>query len=153
MALPDAAYDVVISQEAWLHIPAKPKVVAECARVVKPGGVIAFTDITLHTSLTPEEESRMAAELQAPGVILAERYLELLRENQCTIRSCEDLSAEWTEVLVNRLEMYRTLRNTTVEKFGEAHFEAWDRTYSFFVGLFVSEKLGGTRIVAQKVAS
>jgi sarcosine/dimethylglycine N-methyltransferase len=153
MSLPNAAYDVVISQEAWMHIPAKPEIIAECVRVVKPGGVIAFTDAILHTPLTPEEEARMVAELHAPGVTPAERYLALLHENRCTITSCEDLSAEWTEVLVKRLEMYRTLRDTTVAKFGEAHFEAWDRTYSFFVGLFVSGKLGGVRIVAQRLAS
>jgi ubiquinone/menaquinone biosynthesis C-methylase UbiE len=153
MPLPDAAYDVVTSQEAWLHVPAKSKVVSECARVVKLGGVIAFTDITLHKPLTPEEELRMDTEMQAPGVAPAERYLDLLHENQCTITSCEDLSTEWTEVLVNRLEMYRTLRDTTVAKFGESHFTAWDSTYSFYVALFVSGKLGGVRIVAQKVAS
>jgi ubiquinone/menaquinone biosynthesis C-methylase UbiE len=153
MPLPDAAYDVVISQEAWAHIPEKSQVVVESARVVKPGGVIAFTDVTLRTPLTLEEESRIAAEMHTPGVATPERYLELLRENQCAITSCEDLSAEWTEVLVNRLEMYRTLRDTTVAKFGEAHFTSWDRTYSFFVGLFVSGKLGGVCIVAQRVAS
>jgi hypothetical protein len=64
---------------------------------------------------------------------------------------CEDLSVEWTDVLVNRLEMYRSLRDTTVGKFGEAHFAAWDRTYSFFVGLFVAGKLGGTRVVARRL--
>ncbi len=131
----------------------KSQVVAECTRVVKPGGGIAFTDVILRTPLTPEEASRMASEMHAPGVAPAERYLELLRENQCTITSCEDLSAEWTEVLVNRLEMYRTLRDTTVAKFGEARFTSWDRTYSFFLGLFVSGKLGGVRIVAQRLAS
>ena len=41
----DASFDVVIGQEAWCHVPDKPRLIAECARVVKPGGVIAFTDI------------------------------------------------------------------------------------------------------------
>ena len=90
-------------------------------------------------------------EMQAPEVALEEDYLKLLRENQCTLISCEDLSSEWTEVLVHRLEMYRTLRDTTVAKFGEEHFTAWDRTYSFFVGLFVTGKLGGVRIVASRI--
>ncbi|ETX03809.1 MAG: hypothetical protein ETSY2_32480 [Candidatus Entotheonella gemina] len=64
--------------------------------------------------------------------------------------NCEDLSTQWTEVLVKRLDMYRTLRDTTVAKFGEAHFERWDRTYDFYVSLFVAGKLGGVRIVAQR---
>ncbi|ETW95636.1 MAG: hypothetical protein ETSY1_29770 [Candidatus Entotheonella factor] len=150
MPLPEASYDVVISQEAWLHIPAKPGVVAECTRVVKPGGIIAFTDVILRAPLGPEAESRMASEMQAPGVSSIDHYLELLRANQCRVTSWEDLSTEWTDVLVNRLEMFRTLRDTTVAKFGEAHFERWDRTYDFYVGLFVAGKLGGVRIVAQR---
>lgn len=150
MPLPDASYDMVISQEAWLHIPAKSDVIAECARVVKPGGIIAFTDVILRAPLRPEAESRMAAEMQAPGISTIDHYLDLLRANQCRVTSCEDLSTQWTDVLVNRLDMFRTLRDTTVAKFGEAHFERWDRTYDFYVGLFVADNLGGVRIVAQR---
>jgi len=150
--LPDAAYDVVISQEAWLHIPDKPAVVAQCARVVKPRGAIAFTDVILRSALTQNEESRMSAEMHAPGVVPEHRYVEMLRANGCTVEGCEDLSAEWSDVLVHRLAMYRSLRDTTVAKFGEAHFAAWDSTYSFFVGLFAAGKLGGARIVATRTA-
>jgi sarcosine/dimethylglycine N-methyltransferase len=152
MALPNAMCDVVISQEAWLHIPDKPTVIGQCVRVLKPGGLLAFTDVTRRGPLTLAEESWMAAEMQAPRVASSERYLELLRANGCTISSSEDLSGEWTKVLADRLEMYRTLRDTTVAKFGEAHFAAWDRKYSFFVGLFAAGKLGGVRIVARTPA-
>lgn len=150
MPVPDAYYDVVISQEAFLHIPDKAAVIAQCARVAKPAGTIAFTDVVLRSPLSAEEESRMAAEMQAPGIAGVERYLELLAANRCTVERREDLSKEWTRVLVERLAMYRSLRDTTTAKFGEPHFAAWDKTYSFFVGLFMSGKLGGVRIVARK---
>jgi ubiquinone/menaquinone biosynthesis C-methylase UbiE len=39
--------------------PAKSDVIAECARVVKPGGIIAFTDVILRTPITPEADSRV----------------------------------------------------------------------------------------------
>ena len=45
MPFADASFDVVIGQEAFAHVPDKPRLIAECARVVKPGGRIAFTDI------------------------------------------------------------------------------------------------------------
>jgi hypothetical protein len=61
----------------------------------------------------------------------------------------DDLSSGWRDILVSRLEMYRSLRDTTVERFGEAHFEKWDRMYSAFVALYVAGKLGGARIVAR----
>ena len=154
-AMPFAAnsYDVVMSQEAWLHIPDKAAVIAESVRVAKPGGVIAFTDAVLRARLSTEEESRLGTEMHAPGVATTEQYLSLLRAQGCAITSCEDLSTEWSEVLVKRLAMYRSLRDTTVAKFGAAHFEAWDHTYSFFVGLFTVGKLGGARIVARKAAA
>ena len=45
MPFADATFDVVIGQEAFAHVPDKPRLIAECARVVRPGGIIAFTDI------------------------------------------------------------------------------------------------------------
>ena len=150
MALPSAQFDVVLSQEAWLHIPDKPAVIRECARVLKPCGVLAFTDVALREAMSAQQEARMGAEMQAPGITSADRYLELLRDQGLSVISHEDLSAEWTATLVKRLAMYRSLSDTTVAKFGQAHFEAWDHTYSFFVGLFVAGKLGGARIVARK---
>ncbi|MFN0162965.1 MAG: class I SAM-dependent methyltransferase [Burkholderiales bacterium] len=150
MPLPDAAFDIVVSQEAWLHIPDKAAVVGQCARVLKPGGTLAFTDVILRAPLTAQEESRLAAEMHAPGVASAARYLEILAAARLAVKSSEDLSVFWTETLVKRLAMYRSLRDTTVAKFGAAHFDAWDGTYAFFVGLFSAGRLGGMRVVAQK---
>ena len=151
MPLPDVIYDTVISQEAWLHIPDKPALITQCARVVKPNGVLAFTDVVLRVPLSDAEEARMTAEMQAPGVAPVKDYLELLQRNNFSVERNEDLSEFWTEVLVSRLEMYRGLRDTTVTKFGAARFEAWDSMYSFFVGLFVAGKLGGARVLARRL--
>jgi sarcosine/dimethylglycine N-methyltransferase len=45
MSFKDATFDVLISQEAFCHIPEKTRLIAQCARVLKPGGRLAFTDI------------------------------------------------------------------------------------------------------------
>jgi len=42
--LSDASIDVVVSQEALLHVPDKRRVLAEAFRILKGGGRIAFTD-------------------------------------------------------------------------------------------------------------
>ena len=62
----------------------------------------------------------------------------------------DDLGELWTEILRQRLAMYRSLEATTVEKFGRERFEEWDRIYSFFVGLFGEGQLTGGRIVARR---
>jgi hypothetical protein len=45
--------------------------------------------------------------------------------------------------------MYRSLRETTVGRFGAEHFGKWDDTYAFFVGLFSEGQLAGGRLVAR----
>jgi len=41
---PDASFDVVWSQDAFLHSDQRAKIIAEAFRVLKPGGTLIFTD-------------------------------------------------------------------------------------------------------------
>ncbi|MEZ5653094.1 MAG: methyltransferase domain-containing protein [Burkholderiaceae bacterium] len=150
MPLPAASFDVVMSQESWLHVPGKPAVIGQCAQVVKPGGRIAFTDVVTRRELPAAVSERLAAGMHAHDLGSAQRYVELLEANGCEILSQEDLSAFWRDVLVERLAMYRSLRDTTVAKFGEARYEEYDAVYAHFVGLFVDGVLGGVRLVARR---
>ncbi|MCC7546387.1 MAG: methyltransferase domain-containing protein [Burkholderiales bacterium] len=150
MPFPDASFDVVVGQEAWCHVPDKPRLVAECARVLVPGGVIAFTDILRRESLDEEETARLQREMAFPSLETLDGYAALLAASGCTLERREDLSEEWARILVARLAMYRSLESETVHKFGTAHFQRWDDTYAFFVGLYGTGRLGGGRFVARK---
>jgi sarcosine/dimethylglycine N-methyltransferase len=147
-----ASFDVVIGQEAFAHVPDKPRLIAECARVVRPGGVIAFTDILRRAALAPETYERLRREMTFLSLESLEGYARLLAASGCTLLERDDLSAWWTEILVERLAMYRGLKDTTVARFGRAHFERWDDTYAFFVDLFARSQLGGGRFVARRSA-
>lgn len=152
LPLADRRYDVLIGEEAWCHVPDKPALIGQCVRVVKAGGAIAFTDIVTRSAMTRGEQARLAAEMHMPKLASAQGYADLLTRSGCAIESSEDLSEEWKSILVERLKMYRSLRETTVAKFGEAGFERYDRAYSHFVGLFTAGRLGGARIVARASA-
>jgi sarcosine/dimethylglycine N-methyltransferase len=152
MPFADASFDVVLGQEAFAHVPDKPRLIAECARVARPGGVVAFTDILKGPALTPAAYARLEREMTFLSLESLDGYARLLAENGCRVLEQDDLSAWWTEILKQRLEMYRGLRATTVEKFGAGHFQRWDDTYAFFVGLFAHGQLGGGRLVARRGA-
>lgn len=152
MPLPSSRYDVLIGQESWLHIPDKAALVSECARVIKPGGTIAFTDVVTRPTFDRPTEERLAAEMHTANIASEELYASLLEKNGCAVTIRDDLSDEWKDILVKRLEMYRSLRDTTVAKFGESRYQEYDNAYSHFVGCFVADKLGGTRMVARKAA-
>ena len=152
MPLPASRYDVLIGQESWLHIPDKAALISECVRVLKPNGVVAFTDIVVRSPLDPSTEARLAAEMHTSNIASADSYAVLLEKNGCAVVVQDDLSGDWKQILVRRLEMYRSLRDTTIAKFGEARFLEYDKAYSHFVGCFVADQLGGVRMVARKPA-
>jgi len=118
--------------------------------VVKRGGRIAFTDIMQGEHLSPAAAERVRREMAFAGFETLDGYARLLADNGCTVLEREDLTAEWAEILVGRLAMYRDLRETTVARFGADHFSKWDETYAFFVDLFADRQLAGGRLVARK---
>ena len=151
--LADETFDVIVSQEAFCHIPDKKTLITECARLLKPGGRIVYTDILARNSMTNEIRSRLENEMAFSELSTLEQYCHLLEEKGCQVVKVEDLSDDWAQILIDRLAMYRSLKEQTVSSFGLAHFQKWDRTYSFFVDLYRSGELGGGRFVARKPKS
>ncbi|MFO1349734.1 MAG: methyltransferase domain-containing protein [Gammaproteobacteria bacterium] len=150
MPFADASFDIVIGQEAWVHVPDKTRLIAECARVCKPGGVIAFTDILKTAALTVYEQAQLEHDMTYASIASAADYQRLLGQAGFTLLEHDDLGRHWAEILKQRLAMYRGLREPTVQKFGAAHFAHWDRTYSFFVSLFQTGHMSGGRFVARR---
>jgi sarcosine/dimethylglycine N-methyltransferase len=148
MPFADATFDALISQEAWCHIPDKPALIAECARVLKPGARLAFTDIMVVGDLSPDDEARLLAGMTIPLPAKQAQYRELLEASGFASLQSTDLCSEWVVILRRRLEMYRSLRDTTVAKFGERRFQEYDAAYAHFVSLFSDGKLGGFRMSA-----
>jgi SAM-dependent methyltransferase len=73
--LPDASVDCVISNCAINLAPDKPAVFREIARVLKPGGRLAVSDIALKSELPSEVASSMAAYVGCiGGAILIDDY-------------------------------------------------------------------------------
>jgi len=73
--LPDASVDCVISNCVINLAPDKPAVFREIARVLKPGGRLAVSDIALKSELPPEVAASMAAYVGCiGGAILISDY-------------------------------------------------------------------------------
>lgn len=59
MPFDDASFTLAIAQEAFAHVPDKPRLVAECARVLQPGGRLVFSDILHRGNLTAHDAQRL----------------------------------------------------------------------------------------------
>lgn len=56
--LPSGQADFVWGEDAWVYVPDKARLVSEAARVLRPGGVIAFYDWCEGSNLTDREAKR-----------------------------------------------------------------------------------------------
>lgn len=78
--LPDASIDVVTTNGVLNLVPDKPRAFAEIVRVLKPGGRVQISDISLVKPIS--EKSRSDPKLWAEcvvGAVLEEDYLGMLR--------------------------------------------------------------------------
>lgn len=150
MPFPDASFTLAIAQEAFAHVPGKPRLVAECARVLRPGGRLVFSDILHRGDLSGDDARRLYEGMAFSEIATADGYAALLRANGMTVVRSVDLTQAWTRILVERHAMYRSLEADTVARLGREHFERYDRAYAHFVGLYTGGVLAGALIHAIK---
>jgi SAM-dependent methyltransferase len=139
------AFMAVVSQEGLLHVPDKAAVLGECARVLAPGGRIAFSDWIATSRLQDGERRRLDEWMAATTLQSIPDYQALLARAGFTGILAEDLSTEWVVILRERVRMYRAMREDTVARFGQERYEEYNQLYAFFVGLVEAGRLGGAR--------
>lgn len=150
MPFEDASFSLAIAQESFAHIPDKPRLLGECARVLRPRGRLVFSDILHRGNLSAEDGKRLYDGMAFSEIATAEGYAAQLRACGMEIVRVVDLTEGWTRILVERHAMYRSLEAQTVARLGREHFERYDRAYEHFVGLYQSGVLAGALIHAVK---
>ncbi|MEM9441950.1 MAG: class I SAM-dependent methyltransferase [Pseudomonadota bacterium] len=151
MPLDDAQFDVAISQEALLHVPDKRAVIEECARVLKLGGVLAFTDLTQRTDIAHDDMRMLSKALASVNFATADQYREWLHGAGFETMVDVDRSEDLKQILTERLAMYKSLGDQTRARFGKGREKEWEDGYSFFVESVVKGRLGGCRFAARRI--
>lgn len=152
MAVPldDGSMDVVVSQEAFLHVPDKLKTLGEAFRILRSGGRLAFTDWIAHRPLSKDDADLMWAGMAATNLYDIPAYTRLIEAAGFTLTSVDDLTADWAEILKVRLAMYQKLRGETLAAGTVSGHDAFYESYVRFVDLVSEGALGGARFAAVK---
>jgi sarcosine/dimethylglycine N-methyltransferase len=148
--LEDACMDAVISQEAMLHVPDKGAALREACRILVPGGRLAFTDWAEHRPLDARDREAMWRGIAAQSIQGFGSYRRLIEAAGFRDVQIEDLTTEWGEILAQRFEMYRQLREETRRGGTPSGDGEFYEAYARLVELVQSRALGGARFVALK---
>ena len=94
--LPDAAFDAAIAVESLSHMPDKPSVFGELARVLRPGGRVAIVDWLSRERPRPLERRLLldpiCREGRLPQLHAASEYVAFLRDAGFAVTGLEDLT-------------------------------------------------------------
>jgi sarcosine/dimethylglycine N-methyltransferase len=88
----DASYDVVWSQESFLHGVDKNAILSECSRVLVPGGALAFTDILVRRGTSDADRQRIYDRVKSPDMWDLNDYSRALHDLGFKVQPVTDWS-------------------------------------------------------------
>jgi SAM-dependent methyltransferase len=104
LPLPDASFDVALSECSLCTFPDKPRAIAEMARIVRTGGSIAIADVTADRDALPTALRSAAARVACVAdARSADEYAALLRDAGCEPLAIERHDAE-LRAMADRVE-------------------------------------------------
>jgi sarcosine/dimethylglycine N-methyltransferase len=150
LAFPDVSFDVVWSQDAWCHAPDKPMVIAEAARVVKPGGHIVFTDWVALGDMEPDYLAAIQSAVSAPNFATPEEYRGWLEAQGCTVLHFEDISARFAARYRTMIANLNALEDQVSAQFSPRVFTIMQEKNTMILRAFEDGKVGGLQLAARK---
>jgi len=143
-------FEVVWGQDAWYYITDKERLVREAARVLRSGGMIAFTDWIQTGTMNHNEWEDLNSFMAFPYMETLDGYEQLLKESGFIIGEKEDLSRDFAHhchLYQNKLR--NELKNVVISGYGKELFKAADDGLDTWVRAADDGKVGRGRIIAK----
>ncbi|MGQ9706965.1 MAG: class I SAM-dependent methyltransferase [bacterium] len=109
--LPNGYADFVWGEDAWCYVEDKDALIAEAVRILKPGGIIAFTDwIEGPNGLSDAEAERFNKFMKFPNIQNLEDYKKLLEKNGFEVLKAEHTGrfAPYVDLYLNMIDRQLT---------------------------------------------
>lgn len=151
--LPGGEADFVWGEDAWCYVEDKPKLIAEAARLVRPGGAVAFTDwVEGPAGLSDAEARRLLAFMKFPTLSSIADYRDLLEKNGCEVVEAEDTGrfAPYVDLYLKMVDMQLTWDALRLVGFDPAALDAVAKEMQFLGELAGAGKIAQGRFVARK---
>lgn len=150
----DKTFDFVWGEDAWCYVVDKGKLISEAARVLKPGGALAFTDwIEGAKGLSEEEAKRVNSFMKFPYMESLKGYNELIEKAGLKIVSAEELYPEfggYVDLYIKMLTDQLTFDALKIIGDNLELFQAMGGEMMFMSQVAHAGKMDRCRIVARK---
>lgn len=151
--LGDASVDFVWGEDAWCYVEDKKKLISEAAHIVKPGGVIAFTDwIEGRKGLTDAEARRFLTFMKFPNVQDLKGYSDLLASNDCKVIAAKDTGrfGPYMDLYINMLNLQLTYDALKIIGFDNKLMQSMAAEMAFMQELAHAGKIAQGLFIARK---
>jgi ubiquinone/menaquinone biosynthesis C-methylase UbiE len=151
--LPDAEADFVWGEDAWCYVVDKAALIAEAARLLAPGGTIAFTDwIEGDGELSNSEAERFLRFMKFPSVQDVPGYRQLLSDNGLEVMTADTTGrfAPYVDLYLNMLNMQLTYDALKIIGFDSKLMASMAEEMVFMQGLAHEGKVAQGIFVARK---
>lgn len=150
LPFPNDRFDAITCIDAINHLPDRPRVIGECARLLKPGGRVLFTDPVVVTGPLTSAEVRSRSSIGF-FLFVPVDYDEQIIE-QCGLRlvSKVDTTAHMAEIAARRGAARASHRAALVEIEGSDGFEAQQEFFTCVAALAREQRLSRFVYVAER---
>ncbi len=151
--LPGGQADFVWGEDAWCYVVDKERLIGEAARLLKPGGAIAFTDwIEGPAPWSDAEAERFLTFMKFPSVQSLDGYSAPLRKHGCEVLVAEDTGrfAPCADLYLNMLNMQLTYDALRIIGFDAALMASLGGELNFVAELARAGKIIQGRFIARK---
>jgi ubiquinone/menaquinone biosynthesis C-methylase UbiE len=145
-----AQFDLVMGQDAWCHVPDKDTLIEECARVVIPGGTLAFTDWLQVGEMAADERGIILAAITAPNLATSKGYRDLLQKHGFTISRQDDISPIFVDQYRDIIAKLKAMKAEISENISPKVFGVLLDKNTTILDAFEQSKMGGGRLIATK---
>lgn len=152
--LPDGSADFVWGEDAWCYVADKRRLIEEAVRIVRPGGVIAFTDwLCGPVPMTAPEANRFLRFMTFPGLLGLDEYGQLLEESGCRVETARDTGrfARWVDLYRQMITMQLTYDALRIVGFDQERMESLEADRQLMQQLAHDGKLIQGMLVARRL--
>jgi ubiquinone/menaquinone biosynthesis C-methylase UbiE len=144
-------FDVVWGQDAWCYITDKERLMGECARVVKPGGVVAFTDWLETGPMSEELWTALNTFMVFPYLETLEGYAKLAEAAGLKVVEREDLTPDFARHVQTYLDALRNTHKAAIVKgYGRQMYDDVESGLTLWRDASAAGQVGRGRIIARK---